>query len=109
MQASCAGFHTVAPDANGVRRLSVRHRTVDFRPPTGNVLCTQVKFDREVMGELSHPKGRCRTEYIEAWTKVDGGPVAALELIKEVYPNGGGAGLAPRAGYWLFCGNRFAR
>jgi len=65
-QGSCGGFHAVV-DMDG-KRLSVRHRTVDFRPPTGCVLCTQVKFDREVMGELSHPKGRCRDEYIEAVT-----------------------------------------
>lgn len=106
-QASCGGYHAVV-DASGGKRLSVRHRTIDFRPPSGCVLCTQVKFDREVMGELSHPRGRVRDEYIEAWTRVDSGPVTALELIAEIAP----AGLpAPqrRAGYWLFAGERFAR
>jgi len=89
----------------------MRHRVLDFRPPTGHILCTQVKFDREVMGEISHPQTRCRKEYIEAWTKVTGGPVTSLELISEVVPNGGKAPgtQSGRAGYWLFCGDRFVR
>jgi len=108
-QASNAGFHTVV-DVSGGRRLSVRHRVVDFRPPTGCVLSTQVKFDREaeVMGELSHPKGRCRNEYIEAWTRLAAGPVAALELVSEHPPPQGGSARG-RTGYWLFCSDRFVR
>ncbi|CAK0836102.1 unnamed protein product, partial [Prorocentrum cordatum] len=85
-QESCGGFHAIV-DA-GSRRLSVRHRAVDFQPPDGCVLCTQVKFDHEVMGELSHPRTRCREEYIEAWTKVDSGPIVALELAAESLPAG---------------------
>eukprot|EP00928_Gymnodinium_smaydae_P017153 TRINITY_DN16553_c0_g1_i1.p1 TRINITY_DN16553_c0_g1~~TRINITY_DN16553_c0_g1_i1.p1 ORF type:complete len:1024 (+),score=189.15 TRINITY_DN16553_c0_g1_i1:153-3224(+) len=107
-QESCGGYHAVV-DATGGRRMSVRYRTVDFRPPNGCVLCTQVKFDREVMGELSHPRGRMRDEYIEAWTRLDSGPMVALELTSEVNP----PNLPPlpwsRTGYWLFCGDRFAR
>ncbi|CAE8706635.1 unnamed protein product, partial [Polarella glacialis] len=108
-QASCGGIHGLV-DVSGGRKLSVRHRVVDFRPPTGCVLCTQVKFDREVMAELSHPRGRCRDEYIEAWTRLCNGPVAALELVEETRPEGEPPAIgAPRAGYWLFCGDRFAR
>eukprot|EP00927_Polykrikos_kofoidii_P007358 TRINITY_DN13006_c2_g1_i1.p1 TRINITY_DN13006_c2_g1~~TRINITY_DN13006_c2_g1_i1.p1 ORF type:complete len:1258 (+),score=213.79 TRINITY_DN13006_c2_g1_i1:73-3846(+) len=106
-QESCAGYHAVV-DGGGGRRLSVRHRTVDFRPPTGVVLCTQVRFDREVLGELSHPRGRCRDEYIEAWTRLEAGPVVSLELVGEVLPVKGD-GPRNRTGYWLFCGGRFAR
>lgn len=105
-QASNAGYHSIVDTSDG-GRLSVRHRVVDFRPPTGCVLGTQVKFDREVMGELSHPKGRCRNEYIEAWTRLANGPVSALELVSETPAPGGGG--RSRAGYWLFCGDRFVR
>lgn len=63
-QASNAGYHSVVETSAG-RKYSVRQRRVDFRPPNGCVLCTDVKFDREVMGELSHPRGPCRDEYIE--------------------------------------------
>eukprot|EP00929_Paragymnodinium_shiwhaense_P068632 TRINITY_DN3454_c0_g1_i1.p1 TRINITY_DN3454_c0_g1~~TRINITY_DN3454_c0_g1_i1.p1 ORF type:complete len:1196 (-),score=217.43 TRINITY_DN3454_c0_g1_i1:63-3650(-) len=107
-QGSCAGYHAVV-DARDGRKLSVRHRTLDFRPPTGCVLCTQVKFDKEVLGELSHPRGRCRDEFIEAWTRLSTGPAAALELVAEL----SGASNDPiqprRTGYWLFCGDRYAR
>lgn len=104
-QRSCAGHHALV-DLNG-RQLSLRHRVLDFQPPTGAVLCTQVKIDREVMGELSHPRSRCRDEYIEVWTRVEEGPVTALELISEVPPKVEGP--RPRIGYWLFAGGRFAR
>merc|ERR1740121_1536582 len=86
-QKSCAGYHIVA-DVGGGRQLSLRHRTIDFRPPTGCIICTQVKFDHEVMGELSYPRGRCRDEYIEAWTQLHGGPVTALELVAETSRTG---------------------
>ncbi|CAE6971955.1 unnamed protein product [Symbiodinium natans] len=103
-QASCAGIHSVV-EVSGGRQMSVRHHVVDFRPPTGRVLCTQVKFDKEVMAaELSYPRGRFRDEYIEAWARVQTGPVAALELISEE-PSAGPS----RTGYWIFCGNRFGR
>ncbi|CAE7379505.1 unnamed protein product, partial [Symbiodinium pilosum] len=104
VQASCAGIHAVL-EVSGGRKMSVRHRVVDFRPPTGRVLCTQVKFDQEVMAaELSHPRGRYRDEYIEAWARIQTGPVAALELISEEPAVG-----PQRTGYWIFCGTRFAR
>lgn len=73
-QESCAGYHAVVAVGSG-RTRSLRHRTLDFRPPTGGVLCTQVTFDRDVMGELSHPRGKCREEYIEVWTKLKSGPI----------------------------------
>ncbi|CAJ1436208.1 unnamed protein product, partial [Effrenium voratum] len=95
---SCAGIAVMD------RKMSVRHRLVDFQPPTGRVLCTQVKFNKEVMAELSHPRGRFRDEYVEAWTRLHSGPVAALELLSE-QP----AVTPPRAGFWIFCGNRFGR
>lgn len=63
-QKSCAGYQ-VAVDSGGPLR-SLRHRLVDFRPPNGSIICTQVIFDHEVMGELSYPRGRLRDEYIEA-------------------------------------------
>ncbi|CAE7857818.1 unnamed protein product, partial [Symbiodinium necroappetens] len=103
-QASCAGIHSVV-EVSGGRQMSVRHRVVDFRPPTGRVLCTQVKFDKEVMAaELSYPRGRFRDEYIEAWSRIHSGPMAALELISEE-PSVGPS----RTGYWIFCGSRFGR
>eukprot|EP00930_Biecheleria_cincta_P016674 TRINITY_DN13465_c0_g1_i1.p1 TRINITY_DN13465_c0_g1~~TRINITY_DN13465_c0_g1_i1.p1 ORF type:complete len:1166 (-),score=200.49 TRINITY_DN13465_c0_g1_i1:88-3585(-) len=102
-QASSGGLHALV-DVAGGRKMSVRHQTVNFCPPQGRMLCTQVKFDREVMAELSHPKGRYRDEYIEAWTRVQTGPVAALELIAEQPSQG-----TPRVGCWIFCGDRFAR
>lgn len=102
-QESCAGFHAVV-DLGSERRLSVRHRVIDFRPPRGAVLCTQVKFDKEVtvMGELSTPRSRHRDEYVEAWTKVQNGPVTALELVSETFPSSSSSSSRPRAGYWLF-------
>eukprot|EP00439_Symbiodinium_sp_Y106_P031210 s2642_g3.t1 len=103
-QASCAGIHSLV-EVSGGRQMSVRHRVVDFRPPTGRVLCTQVKFDKEVMAaELSYPHGRFRDEYIEAWSRIHSGPMAALELISEE-PSVGPS----RTGYWIFCGSRFGR
>mmetsp|Transcript_148200 Transcript_148200/g.475975 ORF Transcript_148200/g.475975 Transcript_148200/m.475975 type:complete len:1751 (-) Transcript_148200:103-5355(-) len=106
-QKSCAGYHVVV-DAAGGRQVSLRHRAVDFRPPTGSIVCTTVRFDHEVMGELSYPRGRFRDEYIEAWTRLEAGPVTALELVGEL-PRPGGKDAAPRCGYWLFCGDRWAR
>lgn len=105
-QESCAGYHTVV-DSTKKGKVSLRHRAIDFRPPKGCVLCTQVKFDHEVMAEVSHPSGRCRDEYVEAWRRLSEGPVAALELISEHVP--GAPANRKRAGYWLFCGEYFAR
>ncbi|CAK0868325.1 unnamed protein product, partial [Prorocentrum cordatum] len=101
---SCAGYHAVVAVGSG-RTRSLRHRTLDFRPPTGGVLCTQVTFDRDVMGELSHPRGKVREEYIEVWTKLKSGPITALELLSESPSKT----TQQRMGYWLFCGDRFVR
>eukprot|EP00933_Yihiella_yeosuensis_P034429 TRINITY_DN27919_c0_g1_i1.p1 TRINITY_DN27919_c0_g1~~TRINITY_DN27919_c0_g1_i1.p1 ORF type:complete len:910 (-),score=208.19 TRINITY_DN27919_c0_g1_i1:186-2549(-) len=60
------------------------------------------------MAELSHPKGRCRNEYIEAWTRLAGGGVAALELVSESTAGDSSVSMS-RAGYWLFCGDHFVR
>ncbi|CAE6927179.1 unnamed protein product [Symbiodinium sp. CCMP2456] len=111
-QASCAGIHSVV-EVSGGRQMSARcgtvwltsgHRRGGFFAHR-HVAVILVKFDKEVMAaELSYPRGRFRDEYIEAWSRIHSGPMAALELISEE-PSVGPS----RTGYWIFCGSRFGR
>jgi len=93
--ASRGGHHAVVHDAG--RRLSIRHRQVDFQPPTGEVHREVVKISGLTMDIASLPPNR----YREVWRRLGSAEkIVALELAGDA---------KDRTGFWIFCNDRFAR
>jgi len=93
--ASRGGHHSAILDAG--RKLSVRRCEVDFQPPTSESCRELTRIDGDAMDVAALAPKR----YHEVWSRLGGADnVVALELAGDSQD---------RVGFWIFCGDHFAR